>query len=406
MKLYIFLAHTIGGLTGSATYVRNKMKWLENKGWSVIVFDGTGANNTPVIIEEFKQFENNRIKELYFSPSVFWKNKINNILNKITSRIPQSDLIVIESNNPNLAMWGELLASRLCAKHIIYTLGEKDRIRSDKEFDFFNYKASNEELFCIDSKAVTQLFNGYKNNINPENHYWNASNSAPVEYYKFAPIDSFKKNGKYIGYFGREKTYLKNVIEGIIKFAIKHANIEVFFVLLGVKSLSDEYVSMLSTLSNLQYQCIEAQPIIPRQFFDLCDVIIANAACARIAFEEGCKVISMNVETDKPLGILGYTTNEISFESTEYRDGRNIDVLLEEILVNDSLRIVEPKLKLSQISKGFDFQESFAYKMVNKPYDVLSSVSEKSISSIVKSILLNMGFVNIVSNYRYSKRRS
>lgn len=406
MKQYIFLAHTIGGLTGSATYVRNKMKWLEKKGWEVIVFDGTGANNTPIVIEEFKQFENNRIKELYFSPSLFWKININRILDKIISKIPHSDFVVIESNNPNLAMWGELLANRLCAKHIIYTLGEKDKIRSYREFDFLNYKASNEELFCIDSKAVTLLFDDYKTSINPETHYWNACNSAPVEYYKFHSIDSLIKDGIFIGYFGREKTYLNNVIDNIIKFALNHIEIKVSFVLLGVNKLSDEFVTKLSPISNLKYYCIEAQPIIPKQFFNLCDIVIANAACALIAYEEGCKVISMNVKNNEPLGILGFTTNEISFESTQYKDGRQLYVLLEDVLIDNSSKYNESHIELPHITKGYEYQESFAYKSANKPYEVSNINPPNNIKEIIKSIFINIGFINVISKHRYKTKRS
>lgn len=406
MKLYIFLAHTIGGLTGSATYVRNKMKWLQNNDWKVIVFDGTGANNAPVVIEEFKQFENNRIKELYFNPSLFWRGNIRRILNRITSSIPQSDLVVIESNNLNLAMWGELLASKLNAKHIIYNLGEKDKIRSVEEFDFLSYKASNDELFCIAPKAVTQLFSKYQNNFIPENLYWNASNTAPIEYYKFPPIDSLKKEDICIGYFGREKIYLGNVIDGIIKFALKHQEKKILLILLGVEELSDELATKIKSLTNIDYFCIKAQPIIPKQFFDLCDIIVANAACARIAFNEGSKVITMNVETNEPLGILGFTTNEISFESTNYKDGRKLDVLLDDVLITNSSMYIEPQLRLPQTTKGFDYQESFVYKKAKQSYDVLSIIPTKNIKGIIKSILLNIGFINIISNHRYPKKHS
>lgn len=405
MKLYIFLAHTIGGLTGSATYVRNKMKWLEQKGWKVIIFDGT-ANNSPIVIEEFKQFESNRIKELYFTPSLFWKNNIRMVLNKMTSKIPHSDLVVIESNNPNLAMWGELFASKLKAKHIIYTLGEKEIVRSDKEFDFLHYKALNKELFCIDSKAVVHLFGKYRYNIDPENLYWNASNRAPIEYYKFLPIDCLNKEGIYIGYLGREKSYLNKVIEGIVKFALNHIDKKVSIVLLGVKALPNEYISKLTSVSNLKYFCIEAQPIIPKQFFDLCDIVIANAACARMSFEQGAKVISMNVRTNKPLGILGYTTNEISFESQCYKDERELCVLLEDVLIYNSSKYNEPKIELPHITKGYEYQEVFAYDVVNKPYDVLSINPPNNIREIIKSVLLNLGFVDVISHYRYHRTRT
>ena len=205
---------------------------------------------------------------------------------------------------------------------------------------------------------------------------------------------------------GREKSYLNKVIEGIVKFALNHIDKKVSIVLLGVKALPNEYISKLTSVSNLKYFCIEAQPIIPKQFFDLCDIVIANAACARMSFEQGAKVISMNVRTNKPLGILGYTTNEISFESQCYKDERELCVLLEDVLIYNSSKYNEPKIELPHITKGYEYQEVFAYDVVNKPYDVLSINPPNNIREIIKSVLLNLGFVDVISHYRYHRTRT
>jgi len=402
MNIYIFLAHTMGGLTGSAVYVRNKYNWLKENGWEVIVFDGTGNNNTPIIIEEFKKFKSNRIKELYFHPSSFflWKQKL--VIKRILKCIPFQGKIVIESNNPNLALWGELIAKELSAKHIIYTLGENDIVNTKEEFDFFRHKAFNKEFFCIAPKAAKQFFSKFETIENEDDLYWSAGNSSPVEDVLCDELESIPNSDYTIGYFGRLKSYTKNVFSNINSFAKRYSFKSINLIVLGIEN--GEHLSNLITQTNVSIFYIGAKSVLPKKFFDKCSLIIANAACAKIAFESGATVVSMDVERQSPLGVLGYTTSEISFRSPQCTDERDLDTIIEDV-INNPNKYHSPVLSLANVNKGFEFQIKYT-ELANSPkYDISRCRQSNSIRSKIRKCLLSLGLVNIISYHRYLYRK-
>lgn len=402
MNIYIFLAHTMGGLTGSAVYVRNKYNWLKENGWEVIVLDGTGKNNSPIIIEEFKQFKNNRIKELYFHPNSFFKWKQKLVIKRILKCIPFQGKFVIESNNPNLALWGELVAKELSAKHLIFTLGENDIVNTKEEFDFFWHKAFNKEFFCIAPKAAKHFFSKFEAIENEDDLYWSAGNSSPVEDVLCEELESIPNSDYTIGYFGRLKSYTNNVFSSIDSFAKKNSFNSINLIVFGIEN--GEHLSDLITQKNVSIFYIGAKTVLPKKFFDKCSLIIANAACAKIAFESGAIVVSMDVERQKPLGVLGYTTSEISFRSPQCTDERELDIIIEDVINNPNKYLV-PSLSLANVNIGFESQIKYADLSKSPIFNISSCRQSNSIRSKVRKFLLSLGFVNIISYYRYSYRK-
>lgn len=404
MKTYVFLAHTIGGLTGSATYVRNKTRWLEERGWNVIAFDGTGDNNSPIVIEVFKRFKSNRLQELYFVPSMYFSIYRNFVLRRIIKKIPPSDKIVIESNNSTLALWGEQLSKKLHSKHIVYLLGEHESAESKELFDFFSYKSKYHELFCISSRVAGQLFSKYTNEYDAERMFWKACNDTEVEDLPCQELDNITKADVNIGYFGRLKPYTKSVLESVRGFADNNPGMNINFVMLGVEVMSQELLEIIS-VAQIKCYFISSKPVIPKKFFELTDVIIGNAACAKIAFNQGAKVISINVETNKPLGVVGYTTDEISFQSEYYNDTRSLNEILDDVLVKKSLVGKEPNIQLLLSKYGYEYQEKCIDEPKSEPYSVFRIKQSMSLSIILKKIMLNLGLVKMLSEQRYNRKQ-
>ena len=110
----------MGGYSGGPTYVRNKLLYLKEHGWDVIVFDSTGFANAKIQLHDLKCFENNRYQELFFNPFWLRKSRREKILSEIISKIRNDERIVIESNTVAMSLWGELIASRIGAKHLVY----------------------------------------------------------------------------------------------------------------------------------------------------------------------------------------------------------------------------------------------------------------------------------------------
>ena len=400
-KVYVFLTQTMGGFTGGTTYVRNKRLWLQQHGWKVVLFDGTGEANHPVVIEEFKDYDSNRFKELYFSPSFFCKYRRNRVLKKVQNQIPEYDAIVIESNNPVMALWGEMLSARIHAKHIVFLLGENEKIESRSFYEFYKYKLDHDELFCIDPKAVSALFRKFDPKIDAEKFYWDASNSAPVGNVACTKLDEIAEAKYNIGYFGRKKPYMDEVIHSVVVFSQQHNSDTINFIVLGCDKLLPEQQEKLE-VTNLNVYLIASQSVIPSHFFSLTDVVIGNAACARIAYQEGSKVVTMNVETKQPLGVFGYTTDQVSFESEKYKDNRTLWEILNDVLVARKYDNTKPIIEIPAQTKGYEYQESFALKEKSEPFREMEKLqSPKGLANWCKYLLLNAGLVSYLSERRY-----
>ena len=112
---FVFLTFTMEGVTGGPSYINNKVKWLKEQGWEVIVFDHYGSLNvkSKIVLENLKPYCTNRFLELFFPPKYFSKKQRERIINMLVETIGKSDDYVIETNTPRMALWGELLAKKL-----------------------------------------------------------------------------------------------------------------------------------------------------------------------------------------------------------------------------------------------------------------------------------------------------
>ena len=146
---YIFLTFSMAGVTGAPSYVNNKVKWLLSNGWNVIVIDHYGrlTLNGEIILENLIQFRNNRLLELFFPPSYFTQKQRKNIVDRLCSIIGNDEDYVIETNSTRLALWGELLAKRLHAKHLILLVGEHIHLQNERQFEYLNFKFKYLKLF-------------------------------------------------------------------------------------------------------------------------------------------------------------------------------------------------------------------------------------------------------------------
>ena len=136
MKTYIFLTNSIGGISGGPIYVCNKLVYLIEQGWNVVVFDSTGLTNAKVVVRELRRFEKNRLPELFYYPSWFNKWQRDKVIKYICDKIPNSEECIIESNSFILGAWGEILAKKLSAKHLLFSIGEHNIAKTVDEYDF------------------------------------------------------------------------------------------------------------------------------------------------------------------------------------------------------------------------------------------------------------------------------
>lgn len=402
MKTYIFLTNSLGGYSGGPSYVRNKVKWLEQHDWKVFAYDSTGQENASITYPEFNKYKNNRIEKLFYHPSWYNKKTRNRVINLIISKcFNESDEIVIESNTPVLAEWGEIIAERINAKHLIYLIGENVKISDLNEFNFLYNKYKNNELFSISAKAFQSLWGDYIKVEDADMHYWNAMSMTQPLDVKSADLDTVKNADITITHFGRFKEYVPDVIKELCLFAENHNDKTINVIFFGIKSLSSIYIQQLEQNNNIHIYLFDSTFPIPQKLFHISDVVIATAGCASISIRQGTKTVSYNVETNLPLGVMRYTTIQSSFSDPKYPDiTQSLNEILEDILINKIYNYPEP-LELPNRDKGYEYHISFINDKKIYYKDVLKIDYYKTINGLIQRILCKIGLVHIASLLRY-----
>lgn len=404
-NIYIFLTNTLGGYSGGPSYVRNKKIWLESCGWIVHAYDSTGLSNALIEYSELKEYENNRIEELFYHPSWIIKGIRERVINKIVSNYSQLyDKIVIESNTLILAEWGELISERLNAKHLIYILGENVKIKNLNEFKFLYHKYLNNEVFSISSKAFQSLWGDYVKIKNAENRYWDAMSMTTPQDIEAIYLNIIDNSNITITHFGRFKDYVSNVIEEVCIFANNNKDKTINFILFGIKSLPLFLKQSLDVIDNINLYLFESVFPIPLKLFKVSDVVIATAGCAVISANTGVKTISYNVETNLPLGIMGYTTNQISFCDENHREEQVLHDILDDILIKKIYEYSAP-IKISSFNKGYEYHVSFINNKKDYFKDVLKIDYYNSLKQLLSKLLCKIGMVHIASLLRYQRNK-
>ncbi len=335
MKKYIFLIPQIGNIGGGQLYLRNKILYLQSKGWIV---DFVYSYNDNVIINELK---GKGIKNLYISYSsyLFSKRRIIRVVDQLYNIVysPSINDYVIESTCLQQSLWGEMLASKLGAKHIIYLLQENNILVDKNWLDFYKFKYERRELVGIQRTSLLKLFQGSSYNINSS--YWlNAYCTNVVDSYKHELVDiiNSKKYDFKVGCISRlDKPFLRHALLDFLNYCKEHPEKKFLLLVIGgaaedEKRVKSDFYSIYNNQSNVEMIITGNMFPISRSLIRMCDVFFSSAGSAEITKNEGIPTISYDANDYKPIGIFGYTTNNTIYRSNEPEV--DLSSLLNEIL--------------------------------------------------------------------------
>lgn len=392
-KKYIFLTNSLAGISGGPSYVNNKKQWLCSIGWEVFAFDGYN-NLWPIEFNGLKEYKHNRVKALRYHPSWLTKS-INKVIERILLLInyEKGDECVIETHTPVLAEWGELFAQYIKCKHIVYLIGEHVIITDHETFDFLWFKYRRNEIFSISAKAFSNLFSKFYQVNDSENHYWNSNSITKAERTNTKAFNNLPSHDFVITQFGRWKAYFPSIIPELKKFVDANKDKHFLFIIVG-GGYSESRIKNLLKSCNLEVLFFEEQFPIPQELFDISNAVIATAGCAMISFYAGSKTISMDVESLSPLGVLGYTTKEISYRYDDNDEKPRLSDVLNDILINkkyDGTPLFNP----FDNPCGYDFQMNFLTPNDNRYYDGLYSSKAYGVKQSLYKVLIWLGLVSI-----------
>lgn len=401
MKKYVFLTQSISGITGNQRYVNNKCKLLRENGWEVIVL--WDYNISPVQLEHVKCFDSEKYihHELKFYPIWFSERGRNKVLDRLVTIVGDADQIVIESNKLELGAWGELLAKKLHCKHINFVTTEKKRIRNKETFDYCYAKLMKNEFFTINEAAVKYLFSNYIEIDNPDNYYWSAMPGVEVEKYAFPVFDNLPKADFTITSFGRRKGYFPYMLEELKLFITHHSDKSFNLFFLG--GINDEAeIKAVSSLKNAHVVIYPKEvKVVPQQLFIESDVVVASAGCAWLSAMNGGKTISMDVNRNKPLGLLLYTTLDTNTYSGAYENKKSLSEWLQTILIDKvDIKPIEDKIVLHDYKYQMQFVDNCDYNYIDTTH-----VKERMTKNDgLYGLLIKMGLFCVVEYFYFKKR--
>lgn len=401
MKIYIILTNTMGGVSGGSGYANNKSRFIQDKGWNVVVIDSYGLKGLPVVLDNLKPFAKNRFSELFYPPSLFSSPQVKNTINKLCALVDRSaEQIVVESNTVVLSLWGELFARELKAKHLVFIIGEAKKIDSLDLFDFYKFKYEHNEIFSIKKEMFELLFSPYMNISDAGNRYWSANCAIPPQEVELSSLDTIEKADFNIVVFGRYKGFFPFMINELCMFANSQRGKTINLIFFGETAL-DSFKKQLAAETNMNCHYFASQVPVPKSLFRLADVVIAASGCANVSFSQGAKTISMDVFSHRPIGLMGYTTISTVTASANDNEDMSLYQLLEELLVKRNFS--GPCVMKRRITgRSNDYQLTFVDGPAHFWGGDVKKINRKvKFPSGILKIVFRLGLEPFVSKQRY-----
>lgn len=329
MKLYIMLTMDIHPIGGMQLYTAGKAAFLEKKGWKAVVLY-PGFNDKTCAVPALNKYTAGGNLLLNNRPAQLSARLRRMVLKKICRLFPKvdktKDQIYVESQSEVTALWGEMIAERLNAKHICFNCNELFRGPKkyyEENMEFLKFKYERRELLGLHTDTLKKIFDGFMDVPCGTEFLFDAVEPGPIQNVKSDFVDRMEAGDWRIAYVGRaEKTYVLNIIKGVAAFAAKYPEKKIIFVMVGnADSRKPLIQKTMGNLSNLKVKLPGDMVPIPRSLYKKLDVVIAGAVCAEISAREGVPTIVADCENHLACGVLGYTTmNSMYHENDKQTD--------------------------------------------------------------------------------------
>lgn len=399
-KVYVMMFGISNIVAGGPIYDANKIRFLESKGWKVIVFP---IDSGKVYILDLKKYNGKSYDFIKYCPFLFSNRQIESFLNCMVSQIPKANQIIIETGTNYTALWGELLAEKIGAKHIVFFLDEKNENVNRYSAPFYEFKFKRYELASISEKSLNHIFSPFMEIDDPNGHVLNAWCSNSVRDIATGLIEKFPKTDFLIGSIGRlDKGYVKNIVDSVCAVADTVNDKSFGLVLIGgtndtkvAKYLEEQIVAH----ANVELFITGYVWPIPASVFNAFDLFISAAGSARISANMNIATIGLDVISYKPLGFIADPINDILVKATR---GETLSEYIYQALVDKNIPNISncqtPEFFWKTICDDFENHLDFIEKS-NKDkeyYPVKTVWDHKLIHVIEKALFAIIPFQNVI----------
>ena len=396
MKTYVMI-HAIADIVcGGPIYDSNKERYLEERGWNVNVLP---TDTGKILIRPLEKYADIVFPFINYSPFIFSKKELKEKIEILASHVTVSEKIIIETGTDYTALWGELLARRLNAKHIIMFLDEKNPKVNIHSAPFYRFKFERNELACISIESLQSIFAPYFEIRNPDEHVLCACCANSVS--KSEDIDHIADRipeGDYvIGSIGRlEKPFVPNIISGICEFARCVPDKKVGVCLLGgaEKGIIERLQKELGEVENIEYFISGYIWPIPQNVFPGINVFVSGAGSADVSANQGIPTVRIDVIDNKPSGFACDVNDYKKIKPLEKQDATVCDYLCAALIeknVPEISGITSLEDEWNAICGYFDEHMEFIERScVRKEYFPAEKVWNGSSKEVIKKLLFNL----------------
>lgn len=329
MRNYIFLTGGIEGINGVVVYLDNKIKYLINKGYRVVIIS---PDTGKVYIKSLEKYFFYKPYMKYY-PSSYRKKVLDRYIFDLQKICADSNPreAIIESHNYNLSCWGENLAKALGCKHIHLLVTENPKIFTEEFFQFMKFKLDRYELFGMNEKTIPMLMNGRINLEISDKYLMQTPCDNTVQDIDSEFLNKIDMNVDYrvctVSRF--DKPYVLPMIDQLEEFCKKmNSKIQIFFI--GGAYHEENIEKIHERLKNnkyIGYVITGFQYPVALKLLHSMDVAIGCAGSVLTTYRSGVPTIPLDVSDFKPIGIFGVTTN-----NTHYKDPKKHEASLTELL--------------------------------------------------------------------------
>lgn len=353
MKTYIIICGFADVVAGGPIYYANKVRYMEQLGWQVIVIPTNKGEK--VLVRGMEKFLGPYVPFILDNPNEYNKKQREKLVDYLESFVPKDrGETIIETGTDYTNYWGEALAERIHAKHIVIFLDEQNLRVTGNVINFYKFKYVRHELACITKPVMQNLFKGYLDLDLKECSALRCNCTNALDDYEHKINSLIPKSDYNIGYIGRlEKPFFSIIVDEFINFSKKNCEKKITVVFFGgafeqktIDALEDKFKS----LSNVRIFITGYLFPLPIAALRKMDVFVSGAGSASVAAKAGVLSIYIDMLSYQPLGIM------LDYEYLNYAKcpyGETICDYLNWILVRK-----EPKLPLPlevNYKKDWDF---------------------------------------------------
>lgn len=262
-----------------------------------------------VLVSGIQHFAFGSYPFLYRHPGEFSRGDRVMLLDSLVNAVgPIDGKCVVETGTDWTSLWGELLAERLNAKHVVNWLDENNKWAKIKYSDFLYFKYNRDELRCISPQAADNLLAdcpGYDTN-DPPLFKAACSNSIGLEANQFS--SALNRADFNIGSIGRlEKRAAVTAISAAERFASAHPSQRIQVVLFGGthdRMWLAKIKDASSRLDNLEIVVTGYMWPLPMDALEKMDIFLSSSGSCRASEMLGIPTVAIDVGDGSAIGFV------------------------------------------------------------------------------------------------------